>query len=130
MKQIIFILLIIIPYSCSFQQKDELIPVNAKVLAKDYKTNLQAGNRKYRGKVLLVEGVIAEYFRNKKQEISIVLQDKNQLVGVKCNLIRSSKQITKPLKYGQKIKIKGVCIGFKEFILLENCFIVKATSNN
>ena len=127
MKQITLILSIvaILFYGCSSQQTDELIPVSAKVLAKDYKINPQAGNRKYRGKVLLVEGTIAEYFRNKKQEISIVLRDKNQGVGVKCNLIRSSKQITKPLKYGQKIKIKGVCIGFREDVLLENCFIVK-----
>ncbi len=112
-------------FACSSQQTDELIPVSAKILAKDYKINPQAGNRKYRGKVLLVEGTIAEYYRNKKQEISVILRDKNQSVGVKCNLIRSAKQITKPLKYGQKIKIKGVCIGFKENVLLENCFIVK-----
>jgi len=113
MKQIIFVLSIIstILLSCSSQQTDDLIPISAKVLSKDYKANPQAGNRKYRGKVLLVEGTINEYYRNKKQEISIILRDKNQPTGVKCNLIRSSKQITKPLKYGQKIKIKGVCIG-------------------
>ena len=128
MKQIIFISFIIstIFLACSSHQSDELIPVSAKVLAKDFKANQQLGNRKYRGKVLLVEGIIAEYYRNKKQEISIILRDKNQKIGVKCNLIRSAKQITSPLKYGEKIKIKGVCIGFKENVLLENCFIVKS----
>ena len=126
MKQAIFIILIvsILLPGCSTQDTDSLVLVSAKALVNDY-SNLQAGNRKYRGKVLLVEGIIAEYYRNKKQEISIILRDKNQSIGVKCNLIRSSKQITKPLKYGQKIKIKGVCIGFKENVLLENCFIVK-----
>jgi len=126
MKQVIFFLIIsTLFYSCSNQNTDILIPVSAKLLAQDYKNNPQLGNRKYRGKVLLVEGIIAEYYRNKKQEISIILRNKNQKIGVKCNLIRSSKQINKPLKYGQKIKIKGVCIGFKEDVLLENCFIVK-----
>ena len=126
MKQVIFSLIIsALLIGCSTQNTDTLIPVSAKVLANDYKNNQQAGNRKYRGKVLLVEGIIAEYYRNKKQEISMILREKNQKNGVKCNLIRSSKQINKPLKYGQKIKIKGVCIGFKENVLLENCFIVK-----
>ncbi len=126
MKLVIFSIIIGTLFSsCSTQSSDILIPVSAKVLAKDYKNSPQVSNRKYRGKVLLVEGIIAEYFRNKKQEISIVLREKNQRIGVKCNLIRSSKQISKPLKYGQRIKIKGVCIGFKENVLMENCFIVK-----
>ncbi|MEN8120121.1 MAG: hypothetical protein ABFS35_07230 [Bacteroidota bacterium] len=127
MKQAIFIILIIgiLFPGCSTKETDSLVLVSAKALANDYKSNIQAGNRKYRGKVLLVEGIIAEYYRNKKQEISIILHDKNQISGVKCNLIRSSKQISKPLKYGQKIKIKGICIGFKENVILENCFIVR-----
>ncbi|RLD64895.1 MAG: hypothetical protein DRI95_09865 [Bacteroidetes bacterium] len=127
MNRVIFTLLIISAslYSCSTQDTDSLVLISSKSLVNDYKTNQQAANRKYRGKVLLVEGIIAEYYRNKKQEISIILRNKNQSIGVKCNLIRSSKQISKPLKYGQNIKIKGVCIGFKENVLLENCFIVK-----
>lgn len=128
MKQIVIIFMILssVFYGCSNTSTGDMLLVSSKALANDFKENPQLGNRKYRGKVLLVEGTIAEYYRNKKQEISVVLREKNQTVGVKCNLIRSSKQITKPLKYGQKIKIKGVCIGFKEDVLLENCFIVKS----
>ncbi|OQX97726.1 MAG: hypothetical protein B6I20_12080 [Bacteroidetes bacterium 4572_117] len=126
MRQILFIALVfsMLTYSCSTKKTDTLVVISTKNLLATYK-NTKIGNRKYRGKVLLVEGTIAEYYRNKKQEISIVLRDKNQLAGVKCNLIRSSRQIKKPLKYGQKIKIKGICIGFKENVILENCFIVK-----
>jgi hypothetical protein len=128
MKQIVIILMVLssVFYGCSNTGTGDMLLVSSKALANDFKENPQLGNRKYRGKVLLVEGTIAEYYRNKKQEISVVLREKHQAVGVKCNLIRSSKQISKPLKYGQKIKIKGVCIGFKEDVLLENCFIVKS----
>ncbi len=125
MKNIFIITLIsLILYSCGRQS--ELISVSAKQLVSDYKTSTQYGNRKYRGNALIVEGTIAEYFRNNKNEISIVLREKNQKTGVKCNLIRSDKQISKPLKYGQKIRIKGICLGLKEDnIVLQNCFIMK-----
>ncbi len=126
MKNIFTIVLItLFVFSCGNRQS-ELISVSAKQLVSDYKTSTQYGNRKYRGNALIVEGTIAEYFRNNKNEISIVLREKNQKTGVKCNLIRSDKQISKPLKYGQKIRIKGICLGLKEDnIVLQNCFIMK-----
>ncbi len=111
--------------SCAGRQTG-LISVTAKEIVADYKSNKQYGNRKYRGNALIVEGTIAEYYRNKKNEISIVLRERNQKIGVKCNLVRSNKQITKPLKYGEKIKIKGICLGLREDnVVLENCFIMR-----
>lgn len=126
MKNIFVIILIaLFIYSCGRRQS-ELITVSTQQLVSDYQTSTQYGNRKYRGNALVVEGTIAEYYRNKKNEISIVLREKNKKTGVKCNLIRSDKQITKPLKYGQKIRIKGICLGFKEDnVVLQNCFIMK-----
>ncbi|MCF6240051.1 MAG: OB-fold putative lipoprotein [Bacteroidales bacterium] len=127
MKRIYTILLIaLIINSCGGRQS-ELISVTAKQLVIDYQSSTQYGNRKYRGNALIVEGTIAEYYRNKKNEITIILREKNQKTGVKCNLVRSDKQITKPLKYGSKIRIKGVCLGLKEDnIILQNCFIMRS----
>ena len=120
-----FLFLSLFLSNCAHRQT-ELIAVSAKELVADYQSNTQYGNRKYRGNALIVEGTVAEYYRNKKNEVSIILREKNQKYGVKCNIVRSNKQITKPVKYGEKIRIKGICLGFKEDnVLMENCFIIK-----
>ena len=121
-----FIIVFIFILSACGGRQSELISTTAKEIVADYKTSTQYGNRKYRGNALIVEGTIAEYYRNKKNEITIILREKNQKTGVKCNLVRSNKQITKPLKYGEKIRIKGVCLGLLEDnVVLENCFIMR-----
>lgn len=128
MKYFIYSLLVIslLLNSCAGRQ-NELLPVSTKEIVADYTNSTQYGNRKYRGKALIVSGTVAEYYRNKKQEITIILREKHQKTGVKCNLIRSDKQISKPIKYGEKIKVKGICLGFKEDnVLLQNCFIIRA----
>ncbi len=127
MKYILYTALLVslLLSSCAGRQT-ELISVTAKEVVADYKSSQQYGNRKYRGNALIVEGTIAEYYRNKKNEITIILREKNQKTGVKCNLVRSNKQITKPLKYGKKIRIKGICLGLREDnVVLENCFIMR-----
>lgn len=124
-KLYIFIFSVIVLSACGGRQS-ELISTTAKEIVADYQSSRQYGNRKYRGNALIVEGTIAEYYRNKKNEISIILREKNQKIGVKCNLVRSNKQITKPLKYGEKIRIKGICLGLREDnVVLENCFIMR-----
>ncbi len=127
MKNIVYVFLFLsIFFSNCAGRKNEIISVSAKELIADYQSSMQYGNRKYRGNALIVEGTVAEYYRNKKNEVSIILREKNQKYGVKCNIVRSNKQITKPVKYGEKIKIKGICLGFKDDnVLMENCFIIK-----
>lgn len=127
MKYIFYVIIIIGLFLNNCRgTKAELISVTTKTIVTDYTSSLQYGNRKYRGNALIVEGIISEYYRNKKNEISIILREKNQKLGVKCNLIRSNKQITKPLKYGEKIRIKGICLGLRgDNIVLENCFIIR-----
>jgi hypothetical protein len=126
MKYILYTALLVglLLSSCAGKQT-ELITVTAQKIVADYKSSPQYGNRKYRGNALIVEGTIAEYYRNKKNEITIILREKNQKTGVKCNLLRSDKQISKPLKYGEKIRIKGICLGLHEDnVVLESCFIM------
>ena len=126
MKYFLYTFLLISLLNSCGGRNTELISVTAKELVADYKSSLQYGNRKYRGNALIVEGTIAEYYRNKKNEITIILREKNQKTGVKCSLVRSNKQITKPLKYGEKIRIKGICLGLREDnVILENCFIMR-----
>ena len=51
--------------------------------------------------------------------------DKNQINGVKCVLNSASKQLKKPLRQGELIKINGRCTGYDEFVILRGCIILE-----
>ena len=99
--------------------------VDADKLANEYANDIKAGDKKYKGKYLTVVGRVAQQYKNKYQEGIIILMDSKQLNGVKCFINTASKQIKKPLKQGESIKINGRCAGFDDYVLLRGCIILK-----
>jgi hypothetical protein len=100
-------------------------PVNASVLGSEYASDIPKGNKKYIGKYITVEGEISQYYQNKFLENILIIMDKDKKYGVKCTLIKSKKELDKPFKLGDIIKINGRCSGYDEFVLLSGCLIIK-----
>lgn len=99
--------------------------IEASSLAKEYLSNKNSFKRKYTGKYLTISGQLAQFYTNKYKENIIILMDAESKYGIKCILNSSSKQLNKPLKQGELIKINGKCDGFDEFVVLRGCLILK-----
>lgn len=129
-KQVFFlnaviVLLAVFVTSCANHSMGLGIEIDAGKLSNEYASDVKAGNRKYKGKYLTVVGKVAQQYKNKYQESIIILMDDKQLNGVKCILNNTSKQLKKPLKQGESIKINGRCAGFDDYVLLRGCIILK-----
>ena len=96
----------------------------ASDIVSEFKNDYRKSNKKYAGKTFTVIGRIDQYYKNRNREITIILSKKGQTGGIRCNLVNSQKQIKKPLKQGSNIIIKGKCTGFKDFIIMERCYII------
>ena len=99
--------------------------VDAGQLANEYAKDQRTGNNKYKGRYLTVVWKLSQQYKNKYQERIIILMDKNQINGVKCVLNSASKQLKKPLRQGELIKINGRCTGYDEFVILRGCIILE-----
>jgi len=91
----------------------------------EYNKNKEQANDKFNGKIIEVSGNIAEMFKNKDSEMTIILRNNQTFTGISCTLENSDKQIKKPLKIGSLITIKGKCTGKANDVILTNCYIVK-----
>jgi hypothetical protein len=93
---------------------DPTLAVSAVQLTREYARDEKAADARYRGKFLLVEGIVRE-LREKADAFSIVLEgfDETALspvrVAVACPAER--KEEFAHLKRGNKVKIKGECGG-------------------
>lgn len=133
MKKIVYlsILIIIISILVYFiYNKPHRSVKNEKVSAKisavelfnEYETDELSANKKYLDKVLIVNGTLAQFKVNDK-EYMLILASEDPLFGVSCTLQNS---MQKPaVKIGEKIKIKGICKGYLNDVVLTQCMIVQ-----
>ena len=119
------LVLVLLVTSCSTSNMGIGAEVDAEKLANEYAADVKSGNKKYAGKYLTVVGKVSQQYKNKYQQSIIILMDSKNLNGVKCVLNSSSKQLTKPLKQGESIKINGRCAGFDDYVILKGCLILK-----
>ena len=96
----------------------------ASDIVSEFKKDSRKSNKKYIDKTLTIIGRIDQYYKNKKSEITIILSEKGQTGGIKCNLINSHKQIKKPLKQGSNIIIQGKCTSYNDLVIIDNCYII------
>lgn len=94
--------------------------LTAEELYIDFSTNEKSALEKYEGKVLQIEGEILTY--SKTDSISnIVFNADDALFGaVNC----SFNTLNKNLKKNETIVVKGLCQGFLNSVILNNCVIV------
>lgn len=96
----------------------------ADQFSNSYFSDIKKSNKIYKGEYITVYGDVWQSYTNKYNEKIIILMQKDGKTGVKCILSSSAKQMDRPLKQGETIKINGKCIGFEEYVVMEGCFIL------
>lgn len=82
-------------------QEPELVVTAAQMVA-DYEVSESAGNEKYKGKVVLVTGVISSIYRGFLQTPYVELE-----AGVRCNFSDNEDAVMLMLTEGQTVSMKG-----------------------
>lgn len=82
-------------------QEPELVVTAAQMVA-DYEVSESAGNEKYKGKVVLVTGVISSIYRGILQTPYVELE-----AGVRCNFSDNEDAVMLMLTEGQTVSMKG-----------------------
>ena len=82
-------------------KEPELVVTAAQMVA-DYEVSESAGNEKYKGKVVLVTGVISSIYRGILQTPYVDLE-----AGVRCNFSDNEDAVMLLLTEGQTVSMKG-----------------------
>ena len=77
------------------------------------------------GKDIIISGLVKVAYKNKFNELVIIIKDENIPFEVNCTLLKSDEQIKQALKLGESIILKGKFTSLDEYIVLENCNIIK-----
>ncbi len=96
--------------------------LSATELYSSFEENEKAANEKYLDKTLQITGIIADVSKDKKGQLSLVLEAGGLLGGVICNSDNFSDNngFDNP-KIGQQITIKGLCTGMLTDVVLVRC---------
>jgi hypothetical protein len=90
----------------------------------DYNKSKRKSNRKYLYREITVQGTLSEMYKNKNDEVILILSDNKDAKGVKCTLDKEKQKITTPFRLNQKLTVKGFCIGYFETVEVKKCVIV------
>ena len=82
-------------------KEPELVVSSAQMVA-DYEESESAGDEKYKGKVVLVTGVISTIYRGILQTPYVELE-----AGVRCNFSDNEDAVMLKLEEGQTVSMKG-----------------------
>jgi len=77
------------------------------------------------GKEIIINGNIKVAYKNKNNELVLIVNDDNIPFEINCTLINSNKQIKQALKLDENIILTGKFTELDEFVNLENCLIIK-----
>ena len=86
----------------SIAEEDPEYRVSAAQLSAEYRSNETAANEKYKGKVLLVTGVISKIYRGFMYTPYVELEE-----GVRCNFSDTEDPVMLTLSEGQTVSMKG-----------------------
>ncbi len=106
----------------SLEHKKADVMISADQLEKEYESDEKAANGKYLGKVVEVNGKIAEV-TNEEGKNKVSLETSNPISAVICELEGNGK--TDNLKAGDQVKMKGKCTGYLSDVILVQSSIVK-----
>lgn len=104
--------------------EDVLLSIDADSLYQQYQRDEHGADQKYLGKVIEVEGKIADIQHNGQSEIWILAaQDGGG--GINCQLFPGDKDSSWSARPGDRVKIKGRCTGFLMDVNLADCVVNK-----
>lgn len=102
---------------------DAEFSVNAVDIFSEFESNEAKANRKYLNKVVSVAGEISDISAVDSVGINIVLNSKNPLFGVSCQLPWGAPDSS--VKVGDVVQITGLCTGKLMDVVLVKCRIEK-----
>jgi len=90
----------------SAPQKEDPIPVKATRLHRDYDANEVAADEKYKGKLLLVEGVISSIDKDFMGDTVLMLSSGQMLSDVHAELTKAEAPRAAQLKKRQRVEVE------------------------
>jgi hypothetical protein len=102
-------------------QKEKGISISAEELYQSYISNEKAANASYLEKTIEVSGKIGSISKNADSSQVIFLQTSDPIFGVNCTMELK----TEKLKSGDSVRLKGICSGFINDVVLIRCHIVE-----
>jgi hypothetical protein len=85
---------------------EKAIPVKAEKLHRDYDANEAAADDKYKGKLLLVEGVIKSINKDRLDNVVLILNSGNRFSGVHATLTEAAAWKASELKKRQRVEVQ------------------------
>jgi Sec-independent protein translocase protein TatA len=107
------------------REKANPLIVSAKELLDAYETNPVAADNKYKGKWLEVAGEVDAIDKVVKIDVTLKDQGRTKPRGLKCEFEDNQQATVAQLKPGDKVTIKGKCLGKFTTVGLEKCEVVK-----
>ena len=101
-------------------------------LFNDYSDDEKKANALYLNKVLEVEGKVDEVTTDQNGARSIVLKEEEDILGVVCTVDEAEMKDVKlaPVEKGDKVVIKGICMGYDMEVKMNKCIIVGLSKDN
>ncbi|MEM9824193.1 MAG: hypothetical protein AAF985_24115 [Bacteroidota bacterium] len=78
----------------------------------------------FNNKVLEVVGSVKKINIDESQQLTLVLDSKNELGNVLCKMEPPSRNLISKLRLGDAIKVKGQCVGFRLDLILHHCVLM------
>jgi len=106
----------------SIKGNDAAFTVSAVNLYAEFEKNETQANKKYIGKTIAVEGLISEIDTDKNGATVLFISSANAMNGILCTLEPGQKG---DFQENQTIKIKGLCTGFLQDVVLNKSVIIE-----
>ncbi len=107
----------------SLEKQKVEVSISATELFSIFSENEVEAMTSYGDKVLEVEGNLIEILENSDGSTTLLLDGGDPIFGVKCRL-DPSVQASQIPETGQKVRLKGLCIGMNADVEMNQCIIL------
>lgn len=113
--------------SASSTDKSTPIAVTAPVLVADYEANEIAADRKYKGQILEITGVVDSIGKDILDSMYVTLDSDERfgITNVQCFFDKSEETNLAALSKGRSLTVRGRCDGKFGNVLIKECAIVR-----
>jgi hypothetical protein len=107
------------------QNKKSDYKLSSIELNREFLRNDSASNAKYQRKVIEVTGKVANIKKSEMHGVIITLDD--PMMGIKCVMDSTVKELPARIEIGTPVSIKGVCVGSDQLIgvMMNQCVLAE-----
>ncbi len=110
-------------FACLDEERGKFVYIDH--VFRDYEKDMIKANKKYKGRILRIEGTIADVLKDESGHLFLMVYGDNLFKAVICNFHpKHSEQLSK-LAPGCFVKLKGKCVGFTVGVKLVECQFVE-----